>query len=262
MLESFSVGFRAGPRGGRMKECPVCKESFGDELFFCDLDGTPLDGAAGVADHGSSSKVWSILGVVALLGAVVVSAVAIIFFPRGFSPSVSASKVQGTDSGSRSPLVVSAGKSSDTDQTGSPSVLEATAPDANSNRADRNANADSVAKLAAKRAQLLQNQNGDPTLPNPKAAFASDSGAAKETQVSDAPPARPRVSATPDVPALNTQVKSIDKPADASDKPDQQSPAFGKNAKKKATKSDSTDKETNSNKKKGGFLKMFKKIFG
>jgi hypothetical protein len=253
-----------------MKECPVCKEHFGDELYFCDLDGTPLDGTTDSAAHSGSSRLWSTLGVVLLLGAVVISAVAIIFFPRGFSPSVSVSKAQTADSTSgRGPVTVSAGVPGQTDQSGANAVLDPTADggtldNSNSAKLDRNANSANAAKLAAKRAQLLQNQNGDPSLPNPKTAFAPEPDSTTAVPKDASEQNRPRVTTAVEPVATDAQAKSAAaKSADASEKSDQQSAQLSKNARKKTTKSaDPSDKTDNANKKKGGLLKMFKKIFG
>src|SRR5690242_10422231 len=73
-----------------MKECPVCKETFVDDFNFCEIDGTPLDRNAGGSTSvgstpGGSNRIWSFVGVALLLGAVFLSALSIIFFPRGSS---------------------------------------------------------------------------------------------------------------------------------------------------------------------------------
>src|SRR5262252_7529858 len=75
-----------------MKECPVCKETFVDDFNFCEVDGTPLDRNIGGSTSsgstsGGSSRIWSFVGVALLLGAVFLSALSIIFFPRGGSSS-------------------------------------------------------------------------------------------------------------------------------------------------------------------------------
>ena len=62
-----------------MKICPVCNESFADQLNFCDIDGVRL------AREGSSqerNKWWSLLGAALLVGALVISAMSIIFMPK------------------------------------------------------------------------------------------------------------------------------------------------------------------------------------
>lgn len=247
-----------------MKECPVCKESFSEDMYFCDLDGTPLDSDSGGESHArsGSSRLWSTLGIVALLGAVVISAVAIVFFPRGFSPAASVSTAQTRDSSGVHPA-----GSAVQDSSTEPDSLTASSADDNSNsaRLDRNGNVDAMAKLAAKRAQLLKNQNGDESLPNPKAAFETAPDASANGSVEDASvknrtgvtkPADP-VDPIPDVKPAAT------KSADVAAKADPDATTDAKSAKKKNLKSsNASDKNENANKKKGGFLKMFKKIFG
>src|SRR2546429_9741460 len=68
-----------------MKICPVCNDSFPDELNFCDVDGTRLNrgaGSAGEAGGADRRKWWSLLGAGLLVGAVVISAASIIFLPK------------------------------------------------------------------------------------------------------------------------------------------------------------------------------------
>src|SRR5262249_49529690 len=155
---------------GPMKECPVCKESFQDDLNFCDLDGSPLDGGAGNTVAGSSRQLWSFLGIALLLAAVGITAGAIIFFPRGppatFPPSRSQSGA--TPAGSTQP---------------------ATAPDTSQAQADASSGLDGSAtkpaatdastsaeqaRLASRKAALSKNDNSDPSLPNPKTVAGSD----------------------------------------------------------------------------------------
>jgi hypothetical protein len=249
-----------------MKECPVCKESFSEDMYFCDLDGTPLDSGGEGRVRGGSNRLWSALGIIALLGAVVISAVAIVFFPRGFSPAASVSTAQTRDNGGLHSVAPSAQDSSGgPDSLASSGSMSATDENSNSTKLDRNGNVDSAAKLAAKRAQLLQNQNGDASLPNPKAAFETTPDASAGQSAEDAAAkSRPRVSMPSDPVDPIPDVKAASaKGADSVDKADSEASADAKAAKKKTSKSAaSTDKNGNANKKKGGFLKMFKKIFG
>jgi hypothetical protein len=251
-----------------MKECPVCKESFSEDMYFCDLDGTPLDSDSGGDSQvrSGSSRLWSTFGIVALLGAVVISAVAIVFFPRGFSPAASVSTAQTRDGGGVHP----AGPAVQ-DSTAEPESLTAssaaasTEDNSNSTKLDRNGNVDAMAKLAAKRAQLLKNQNGDESLPNPKAAFETTPDASASESVEDAA-AKNRARVTkPSAPVdpIPDVKPAAAKGADIAAKADPEMTTDGKSAKKKNSKSgNASDKNENANKKKGGFLKMFKKIFG
>ncbi|HUK91131.1 MAG TPA: hypothetical protein VLZ81_12070 [Blastocatellia bacterium] len=245
-----------------MKECPVCKESFGDEMSFCDIDGTPLDAGDQAPEHGGGSRLWSVLGIVALLGAVVISAVAIIFFPRGFSPAVNASRTQTAEnspaaSRANGPSVLSPSASGD-DAPGA--TLDASLDNSNTAKLDRNANADAAAKLAARRAQLLKNQNGDPSLPNPKTVFEPEPASAKAVDTGGDQD-RPRVTKPVEPVDPDAQGKTAAKSPDTADKTDLLA-GSGKNGKKKTSKSPASSDSSNANKKKGGFLKMFKKIFG
>src|SRR6185503_7789853 len=62
-----------------MKICPVCNDSFGDELNFCDLDGARL-AREGVAEQ--RNKWWSLLGAGLLIGGLVITGLSIIMIPR------------------------------------------------------------------------------------------------------------------------------------------------------------------------------------
>src|SRR6478736_6068641 len=54
-----------------MKICPVCNDSFADQLNFCDVDGTRLTREGSVQER---NKWWSFLGAGLLVGALVISA--------------------------------------------------------------------------------------------------------------------------------------------------------------------------------------------
>ena len=60
-----------------MKVCPVCNESFAKDLNFCDVDGTRLTRQGDASGSGEQSKIWQLLGVGLLLGALVISAASI-----------------------------------------------------------------------------------------------------------------------------------------------------------------------------------------
>src|SRR5438045_2778851 len=80
-----------------MKVCPACNETFGDDLNFCDLDGTRLQRDA--STRHDQSKAWSLLGAGLMLGGVVLSAMLIIFFPRQhISPAATISEPAPTTS--------------------------------------------------------------------------------------------------------------------------------------------------------------------
>src|SRR5687768_8398766 len=76
-----------------MKVCPVCNETFADELRFCDLDGTRLKREIGTQSPEKQNKTWSLIGVGLLVGALVLSALSIIFLPKArIAPTVANSE--------------------------------------------------------------------------------------------------------------------------------------------------------------------------
>ena len=62
-----------------MKICPVCNDTFADQLSFCDIDGARLT-REGSAQQRSSW--WSLLGAGLLVGALVITAASIFFLPK------------------------------------------------------------------------------------------------------------------------------------------------------------------------------------
>jgi hypothetical protein len=242
-----------------MKECPVCKESFQDDLNFCDLDGTPLDGGVAIAAGGSSSKLWSFLGVALLLAAVGITAGAILFFPRGPSANLPVGRSQaGT--------------------TAAGSVQHSTAPDAGQSQADaatgleRSAQVspgvDATAgttpdqtRLASRKSALSKNENSDPSLPNPKAVAGSDDDFSKTAKQPADENSRPRVSNPPTTGDSRPAAKVVSNDPSGTD-----SAATAAAAKRRSRPQSQSDDATaggnRNDKKKGGFLRVFKKIFG
>src|SRR5882672_1498441 len=71
-----------------MKICPACNETFTDEFSFCELDGTKLKRQGGKAAEPGAKKDWSLLGLVLVLGAILITVATIIFAPKArFSAS-------------------------------------------------------------------------------------------------------------------------------------------------------------------------------
>jgi hypothetical protein len=240
-----------------MKECPVCKESFQDDLNFCDLDGTPLDGGVAGTVAGSSSKLWSFLGVALLLAAVGITAGAILFFPRGPSATLPVGRSQsGTTASAPASTAPDAGRSHADPATG----LDRSTPTSNDVEATASASADQT-RLASRKTALSKNDNSDPSLPNPKAVVGSDDDLTKTAKQSD-DNTRPRTansSTPPDSRAAKvaaTDPSGSDSSATA--------PAAAK--RRSRTQAQGDDAAANGNrkddKKKGGFLRVFKKIFG
>jgi cytoskeletal protein RodZ len=225
-----------------MKNCPVCGESFGDELNFCDVDGTPL-ARHPVESAQARNKLWSILGVILVLGALAISALSVIFLPRArVSSPVQVSSTPEPESPTAGSIATleTANPSESTSITPAPESVvppEMVAPELKKkDPAPGRENAD--IRKSAKAAATDETENPAPS-PEPKAAESDsvkpETPSAKS--VSDAGETEtPRVTAAPP-----TDPKAAGKAADNS------------NTKKKGD-----DKE----KKKGGFFKVFKKIFG
>jgi hypothetical protein len=219
-----------------MKTCPVCNESFADQLNFCDIDGVRL------AREGSAqerNKWWSFLGAGLLIGALVISALSIIFLPRArVSAPIVNSEPQSQPASTRQPSIEN------------PATVAA-AP------AEPSAPTDVLAPEARKKDRTLSNENVNAPAPNPKAVFTDEADkrlapidvntAAQPSAKSEAP--------TPvgDTRTADAALKSqppVDLKKDSKDQPVN---AKGSDDKKKTDEKD---------KKKGGFLRVFKKIFG
>src|SRR5258707_680473 len=239
-----------------MKTCPVCNESFPDELNFCDVDGTRLGREASATQGKDRSNWWSLLGAGLLVGAVIISAASIIFLPKArvSLPAVS-SEPQSLPAASKAPAVDGAARESSTTVA---AATPASEPDASA--------ADAVAPDLKKKDRVAANSNGGQA-PNPKAAALAAEGvdspassneanknAASAAKKSEPPPASKPVS---DTRPAETATKAAQAPVDV--KRDQKTtPVGAKSSDKGSDKKKSDDKE----KKKGGFLRVFKKIFG
>ncbi len=62
-----------------MKICPVCNDSFADELSFCDIDGARLTREGSAQER---NKWWSLIGAGLFIGALVITAASILFLPK------------------------------------------------------------------------------------------------------------------------------------------------------------------------------------
>lgn len=237
-----------------MKTCPVCNDSFPDELNFCDVDGTRL-GREASETPGNRGNWWSLLGAGLLVGAVVISAASIIFLPKArvSLPAVS-SEPQSLPAASKAPVADSAATDSSATVA---AATPASEPDASA--------ADAVAPDLKKKDKVTANSNAGQA-PNPKAAALAAEGvdstassnnanknAASAANKSEPPPA----SKVSDTRPTETATRPAQAPADV--KRDQKTPPVSaKSSDKGSDKKKSDDKE----KKKGGFLRVFKKIFG
>jgi hypothetical protein len=241
-----------------MKECPVCKESFQDDLNFCDIDGTPLDGGVAGGVSGGSSRLWSFLGVALLLAAVGITAGAILFFPRGPSSNLPVGRSQ-------------------TGATGVGSALPSTTPDASHSQADAVTGLDRSApiaggvdgtagaspdqtRLASRKAALSKNENSDPSLPNPKAVAGSEEDLTRTVKQPADDNSRPRVSNAPGAADSRSAAKVAS--TDPSGTDSATAAAAKRRSRTQSQSDDATASGNKNDKKKGGFLRVFKKIFG
>jgi cytoskeletal protein RodZ len=232
-----------------MKICPVCNDSFADQLNFCDVDGARLARAGSVHER---NKWWSLLGAGLLVGAVVISAASILFFPKARVPS---------------PTVAS-------EPSPNPAPVKAPAVESDSNVAASSASTepessstDAVMPEVKKKDRPLATPNAGGAPPNPKAAALAAEEADKKAISDEADGAIPPVSKKPETPPA---LKGAGDPrlGDSATKP--QSPSDLKKDQKtqtttaKGADKDSRDKKKDEDKekKKGGFLRVFKKIFG
>lgn len=242
-----------------MKTCPVCNDSFPDELNFCDIDGTRLNRGANQAD-GTRAKDrgnwWSLLGAGLLVGAVVISAASIIFLPKArVALPVVSSEPQSLPAAQKASADSAASE-------GSASVVAATPP----SEPDTSA-ADVVAPEPKKKERVAANSNGGEAAPNPKAAALAAEGGDGAASSRDA---NKNASSTPNKSEPPPALKPVSdtRPAETATKPAQGSvdakkdqktaPVTARSSEKGDKKKGDDDKE----KKKGGFLRVFKKIFG
>lgn len=234
-----------------MKICPVCNDSFADELNFCDIDGARL------AREGSAherNKWWSLLGAGLLVGALVISAASIFFLPKArLSPPVGSSEPQSVPVVPRAPAPA-AESASNVTATAASSEPESTPTD-------------SVVPEVKKRDKALANNNVGGSAPNPKAAALAAEDADKRSQSTDSNKAAP---APPRNPEPSPAVKSVSDTRSAETNKPQPPPELKAEPKTqpataKVSDKDSNDKKKNDDKNKkksGGFLRVFKKIFG
>lgn|SRR5262245_4695168 len=245
-----------------MKECPICKESFQDDLNFCDLDGSPLDGGTGNAVVGSSSKLWSFLGIALLLAAVGITAGAIIFFPRGPSATLPSSRSQSGPSAPASTQPAAATDSGQTQADASTGLDRAAVKSGSSDEAV--GTSPDQARLASRRTALSKNDNSDPSLPDPKAVVGSDDDLTRTArQPNDA--TRPRTSTSTSAADSASSARIAPGESSGSDstaKSPAASAAARHRSKTQAQGDDAAGGSKKDDKKKGGFLRVFKKIFG
>ena len=233
-----------------MKVCPVCSESFSDDLKFCDLDGTRLARHPEASDQQGHSKLWSLLGIGLLVGALVLSAVSVFLIPKArvaplpsssATPSASSSKpANETANGAPENSVASA-------TTEQPEIVVTEGPLPDTKKKDK--------------AKALANENSNSPALNPKAAAQAGE------EIEKNPPTEATTDPAPKKPEPAPAIKPVSEPREPDISP--RTPAVSPDPKKDpkhptATSSKESDKKKNEDKdkKKGGFFRVFKKIFG
>jgi hypothetical protein len=230
-----------------MKICPVCNDSFADELRFCDIDGARLAREAGSQDR---NRWWSLLGAGLVVGALVISAASIVFLPKArVSTPILNSQPQSVIVPSKPPVVESA--------------TNVTSPDASDQPEDSATEA--VVPELKKKDKATANNNVDSTNPNPKAAALAAEDADKS--VSAEPSKNVGPAKTPE--SVPSEKSAGDARVADPPRPPQPAPELKKERTQpvnaRTPDKDSSDKKKNDDKdkkKSGGFLRVFKKIFG
>ncbi len=233
-----------------MKVCPVCNETFADELKFCDLDGTRLKREVGIQSPEKQNKTWSLIGVGLLVGALVLSALSIIFLPKArIAPTVANSET---------------GQAVTSARPDSAQTEIAQAGDANSQSPEIVVEEIPAAELKKKDpAQSLVNGNVNSTTPDPKAAAKEagedeqPAGQIEPPPVAPPPPPKELDPAPAVKPASDTRDAEVKPAVSAEPKKDAKKSKDDDDDKKSDKKGDDKKK-----KKGGGLFGAFKKIFG
>ena len=233
-----------------MKVCPVCNETFADELKFCDLDGTRLKREVGSETPEKQNKTWSLIGVGLLVGALVLSAISIIFLPKArIAPSVASSESGTAMTSTRT-------------EPAQTEIAQATSPDSQ------------TPEIVLEEAPLVEPKKKDPTQqningnvnaesPNPKAAAKAASEDEAPTQVEPITVAPPPKDPEPPPPVVRPTADARDAgsaPASAEMKRDPKRDSSKANEEDKKAEAKKT--EDKKKKKGGGLFGAFKKIFG
>ncbi|HKY04844.1 MAG TPA: hypothetical protein VJQ56_08140, partial [Blastocatellia bacterium] len=217
----------------------------GDELNFCDIDGVRLTRNRDVTTTNDRSRTWSMVGAGLMLGALVLSAVMIFFFPKSpMSPVVVSSQPTSASTASQSAATQTAA-STDSQVAALPEVVVEETPPVEVKKREKPAS--------------LTDANANTSPLNPKAAALDSEGASTDPRPAASEPPPPVVTPRPEPPPPPRTVSEerapepVLKPVQTSDvKKDSKANSKDKDSKKK------DDKE----KKKGGFFGVFKKIFG
>jgi len=233
-----------------MKVCPVCSETFGDDLKFCDIDGARLVRQMDGAHPQGHSKVWSLLGIGLLVGALALSAISVFIIPKSRPSPTSAN----TEAQPYTP----------TNKPGTPDASSATTnPTDNSSTVATADQPEIVAeglppdpKKKDKAKALIDDGTGGTKL-NPKAAAQSGEEEEKPAPPKEEPLAPPPAPKKVE-PAVSVKPVSETRETEVAPKPTTAEPKKDAKNAKDADKKKNDDKD----KKKGGFFRVFKKIFG
>jgi hypothetical protein len=227
-----------------MKTCPVCGESFGDDLNFCDVDGTAL-ARDPLAAAQAKNKLWSILGVALLLGALAISALSIIFLPKARVSS---------------PAIVSSAPPPETPPATKPTSTETASvsqPPSTNSEPEAVLPPDTVAPELKKRETAPGRENGNLSKSAKAAALAAEES--EKPNLESQPATAPSASAKkPEAPPTKTVSDNTEPPRATAPTPTDPKTAGTKTADNSNSKKKGDDKD----KKKGGLFKVFKKIFG
>ncbi|HSE97199.1 MAG TPA: hypothetical protein VLD57_02940 [Blastocatellia bacterium] len=231
-----------------MKVCPVCNESFGDELRFCDLDGTRLKRLAGSEPASSQGRMWSLLGVGVLLGAMVIATLSIIFTPKpNVAPTIASSTPAPSAQVPPGNSLAAATEAQPAATAQQPEIVVEEPP-----------------PLPAKKKEKTQDPNADAALPPvlPKDMVREDNEAEARGEESKASATRKNEETAPAVKtAADTRENEVTpKSAATSSEAKKDKKATG--SKDSDKEDDAKKKEDDKDKKKGGFFRVFKKIFG
>jgi hypothetical protein len=231
-----------------MRACPVCKETFGDDLNFCDIDGAALEAPPGSAPAlRSGERVWNLLGIGLLLGALVISAVSIVFLPRADiiapreAPPANSFTNGATRSGDNAGAVTSPG----------PGQVPQTGAEPRVDNPEK-----VISDLKARERALPIPRTEDDTL-TPKALASSTETDSKTATIEPKSP-RAETSTAPADTGGSLGAAGTAGTAGTSGELKKEPP---KREKERVGTKDGTN-GTAGKEKKGGFLKVFKKIFG
>ncbi|HEY7914317.1 MAG TPA: hypothetical protein VIG62_20565 [Blastocatellia bacterium] len=229
-----------------MKTCPVCNETFGNDFNFCDVDGVKLEREG--SPEGARNRLYSMLGIGLLVGAIVISGISMVFLSRSTVSS----------------------KTSATAAVSSPSRAGAAETVASADNTAAAAEAETPAETAKPaptvKKEILPAANANQSLPTPDVKAAALQESERPASAADAAKAasQPAVETEPSItPVSETRPREAEpgaRSAKAATEAKKESEKQSVNA--KGEKESDKKKDEGKDKKKGGFLKVFKKIFG